>query len=120
LARIESGDPIDAFVSLTIYFATGRSDLDARAHATIREFAVYARVSGTNAVVVQGYADTVGRAGPNQTLSERRANEVRRALLAEGVQANISTQGLGETSLAVSTPDNTAEQRNRRAVIVPR
>jgi OOP family OmpA-OmpF porin len=118
LARIEGPRaPEGAF---TVYFATGRWNLDARAQATVREAVAAIRGARAGSVVVQGYADTVGRPGPNQILSERRANEVRRALLAEGVQANISTQGFGETQLAVPTPDNTPEQRNRRAVIILR
>lgn len=118
LARIEGPRaPEGAF---TVFFATGRWNLDARALATVREAVAAARAQRSTNVVVQGYADTVGRPGPNQILSERRANEVRRQLLADGVQANISTQGFGETQLAVPTPDNTPEQRNRRAVIILR
>jgi OOP family OmpA-OmpF porin len=118
LARIEGPAPVAG--DFTIYFATGRWEIDARGQATIREAVAAIRARRATNVVVQGYADTVGRPGPNQILSERRANEVRRVLLAEGVQANISTQGFGETQLAVPTPDNTPEQRNRRAVIILR
>lgn len=118
LARIEG--PAPAAADFTVFFATGRFNLDARATATIREAVAASRARRSTNVVVQGYADTQGGPGPNQILSERRSNEVRRQLLADGVQANISTQGFGETQLAVPTPDNTAEQRNRRAVIILR
>jgi len=118
LARIEGPAPVAG--DFTIYFATGRWEIDARGQATIREAVAAIRGRRATNVVVQGFADTGGRPGPNQILSERRANEVRRILLAEGVQASISTQGFGETQLAVPTPDNTPEQRNRRAVIIIR
>jgi outer membrane protein OmpA-like peptidoglycan-associated protein len=115
LARMPHGDPV---LSVTAYFAPGRWDLDARGQASVREAVVVIRVRSMANVVVQGYADTAGSARANQILSERRANTLRRALLAEGVQASISTQAFGETRLAVPTPDNTPEQRNRRAVVV--
>lgn len=118
IVKIEG--PAPPQTGYTVFFATGRWNLDARAQATIREAVVAIRTARSTNVVVQGHADTVGRPGPNQILSERRANEVRRALLAEGVQANISTQGFGEGQLAVPTPDSTPEQRNRRAVIIVR
>ena len=116
LAKIEGTAPASA-TDFTILFATGRWNLDARASATIREAVAAIRARNSANVQVAGYADTQGRPGPNQILSERRANEVRRVLLAEGVRANISTQGFGETNLAVATPDNTSEARNRRATI---
>src|SRR5262249_7001080 len=95
LARIEGGPVVDG--DFTIYFATGRWNLDARSQATLREVVAAIRSMHSANVAVQGFSDTVGRPRPNQVLSERRANEARRALLAEGVQANISTHGFGET-----------------------
>lgn len=117
MARIE-GPQAPAAGAYTVFFDTNRFNLDAAARGVIREAVAAIRSRPGVGVAVVGHADTVGRPGPNQTLSERRANEVRRALLAEGVQAQIATQGRGETDLAVATPDNTNERRNRRAVIV--
>ncbi len=48
------------------------------------------------------------------TLSQRRADAVRNALVREGVPAaGITTAGQGEASLPVQTADNVDERRNR-------
>ena len=69
-------------------------------------------------VLIEGFTDTAGPASYNQGLSERRADAVAAYLERKGVTANrIVTKGLGETQLAVPTPDNTPEYRNRRVEI---
>ena len=65
---------------------------------------------------VLGHTDTVGSNADNQRLSERRALSIARWFRRRGgLTIPVLARGLGETSLAVSTPDNTAEARNRRA-----
>ena len=65
---------------------------------------------------VLGHTDTVGSPADNQRLSERRALSIARWFRRRGgLTIPVLARGLGETSLAVSTPDNTAEARNRRA-----
>jgi outer membrane protein OmpA-like peptidoglycan-associated protein len=69
-------------------------------------------------VEVDGYTDTVGSSQYNLGLSQARAQSVADALVREGINPRrIKTQGFGETHLAVQTPDNVHERRNRRVVI---
>jgi OOP family OmpA-OmpF porin len=69
-------------------------------------------------VLVWGYTDTAGPPAYNQRLSERRAETVARYLQSKGVsRSRMEIKGWGETHLAVPTPDNTPEQRNRRVEI---
>ncbi len=65
---------------------------------------------------VAGYTDTVGATGSNQALSERRARAIAGWFRQRGVSGAIWYQGFGERALAVPTPDETDEVRNRRAV----
>ncbi len=65
---------------------------------------------------VAGYTDTVGDAGSNQVLSERRAAAIASWFRAAGFRGEIAFQGFGEDALAVPTPDGTDEVANRRAV----
>jgi len=70
---------------------------------------------------VIGHTDTSGKPAYNQKLSMRRADAVRKALVAKGVPASqISVEGKGETALMVSTADNVREPSNRRAQILIR
>jgi outer membrane protein OmpA-like peptidoglycan-associated protein len=65
---------------------------------------------------VAGYTDTVGDAASNQALSESRARAIAGWFRQRGFSGPIAYQGFGESAPAVSTPDETDEPRNRRAV----
>jgi hypothetical protein len=67
---------------------------------------------------VGGYTDTVGDAGGNQVLSQHRAEAIAAWFRAAGWDRPIFYQGFGESALAVSTPDETDEQANRRSTYV--
>lgn len=67
---------------------------------------------------VAGYTDTVGDGASNQGLSERRARAIAGWFKGKGFPGVIHYQGFGESVLAVGTPDETDEARNRRAIYV--
>ena len=74
----------------------------------------YGKVAPVN-LYVAGYTDTVGAAASNLALSEARAKAIARWFQARGFAGSIHYQGLGEQGLAVPTPDEFDEERNRRA-----
>jgi outer membrane protein OmpA-like peptidoglycan-associated protein len=77
-----------------------------------------ARAGGQTHITVVGHTDTSGSADYNQKLSVRRANVAVEAMVDMGARrAAIQASGVGENDLAVQTPDNTKEARNRRTVI---
>lgn len=65
---------------------------------------------------IAGYTDTVGDAGSNQALSERRALALAHYFESKGAKFPIYYQGFGESVQAVKTPDSTDEAANRRAL----
>lgn len=67
---------------------------------------------------VAGYTDTVGDAAQNLRLSQRRARALARWFRDHGIDLPIYYQGFGQQALAVDTPDETEERRNRRAVYI--
>jgi OmpA-OmpF porin, OOP family len=72
----------------------------------------------TTQFLVWGFTDTVGTEAYNQGLSERRAEAVAEYLESQGVSRDrMVIRGFGETNLAVPTPDQTPEPRNRRVEI---
>ena len=70
-------------------------------------------------IQVTGYTDRSGSPGYNQRLSERRANNVARALAALGVpKAQMVVSGRGENDNRVPTAPGVREPQNRRVEIV--
>ena len=104
--------------SFGILFATNSAKLDAQSRDVVRQAAAAAKDNEPAHVTVGGHTDTVGSASFNQKLSERRADAVRKELIADGVAADdISASGYGESDLEVPTADHVDEPRNRRVTI---
>jgi len=105
----------------TLYFVENATQLTPESEPVLKEvFAEIAKRPGAE-VQITGHTDTVGQEGDNDTLSLKRAREIREALIAEGLNPTISRAvGRGEREPLVPTPDNTAEPRNRRVEITVR
>ena len=70
---------------------------------------------------VVGHTDTSGSAAYNLGLSKRRASDVRKELVRQGVSSNnITSEGKGETQLFIDTGDNVKEALNRRTEVLIR
>ena len=63
---------------------------------------------------IAGHTDTVGAAAYNLGLSRKRAQSIAGWFRKNGLRIPIAYEGFGEFALAVATPDNTDEPRNRR------
>ncbi len=105
-----------------VEFPTGSAQIPASqagklAESVARILIALHRVGGAAPLrlFVVGYTDTVGPREGNQALSEARARSIGLWLRAHGVHLPILTAGFGEEALAVATPDETPEARNRRA-----
>ena len=102
----------------TVYFDLDSWTLTAEDLSVITNVINTARAGGQSRITVVGHTDTSGTAAHNQRLSVRRANVVVEALVDMGARrAAIQASGVGETDLAVPTPDGVKEARNRRAVV---
>ena len=68
---------------------------------------------------VVGHTDSSGAASYNQALSQRRAKDARDELVRQGIQGSrITSEGKGESELAVQTGDGVKEQLNRRTEVL--
>lgn len=115
-APVPRADIQRAFV---VFFDFDKSDITAEAARVIAQAADHARRGGVARLVVTGHTDTSGTPAYNQRLSERRAANVREALVRQGLAASaISTVGKGESEPLVKTGDGVREAQNRRAEIV--
>ena len=102
----------------TVYFDLDSWTLTAEDLTVITNVINNARAGGQSRITVVGHTDTSGSTAHNQRLSVRRANVVVEALVDLGARrAAIHASGVGETDLAVPTPDGVKEAKNRRAVV---
>ncbi|RMG17288.1 MAG: OmpA family protein [Deltaproteobacteria bacterium] len=83
-------------------------------NAAIRKYGQVVEVG----LYIAGHTDTVGDAAYNRKLSMQRARAIARWFRSHGVRVPIYYRGFGEEALAVPTPDETPEARNRRAEYV--
>ena len=67
---------------------------------------------------ITGHTDTVGSDADNLKLSMNRAKSIASWFKKHGLNIPTYYRGAGERDLAVQTPDNTDEERNRRAVYI--
>lgn len=102
----------------TVYFDADGAVLTASSQMALSESLKTALARSGGEIVVTGHTDTIGSAARNDELSRRRAEQVRQLFLARGFPAHrIEVVGRGERDLAIPTPDEVEEPRNRRVTI---
>ncbi len=102
-----------------VFFDWDRDTVTPEGHAIIQQAADAYRAGVPVQLQVTGYTDRSGSPGYNQRLSERRANNVARALAAMGVpKEQMIVSGRGENDNRVPTADGVREPQNRRVEIV--
>jgi len=107
--------------SYTLYFIEGTTDLAPESRPVLDEIkAEIARRPGVD-VEVTGHTDTVGSAEDNDTLAQRRAEEIVGVLATVGIDRSLMTAvGRGERELRVPTMDNVENPLNRRVEVLVR
>lgn len=109
-------------VSLIVQFATGSADLTPEATQILDRLGrALTDLSLANyRFRIEGHTDTVGSRDANMALSERRAATVVDYLVNNFHvdRSRVQAIGMGEQGLAVATPDQTPEPRNRRVQVV--
>lgn len=105
----------------SVYFATGKYDLDAAARATLDNLAaIITNVPrGVRTVEIEGFTDSVGGWGPmNSALSYNRAFASRDYLVSKGVPVEkVYTKG-NNVSHKFTNNTNDGRQHNRRADLI--
>jgi len=108
---------VKALSILVINFDSGKYDVPAKRLAALQKGAEYIkRVTPADTVLeVGGHTDNVGNAGSNKTLSENRAEAVKKVLVNYGVSPNaLQTRGYGPDKPVADNTTDVGKFRNRR------
>lgn len=102
-----------------VLFSTNKAQLEAGGMRNMRQLADFLKQYPHHKVLVEGYTDNVGGNDLNQSLSDRRANAVRTALIDKGISSDrISTRGYGEAFPVAGNDTGANRQLNRRVEII--
>ena len=107
--------------SFTLYFRPNSSILTDEAKSDVGKIAQEIRRRKVSDISIYGHADRTGSREINVRISLRRANVVRDALFAVGLDTSkITIDSFGDSDPLVPTPAGVAEPRNRRVEVIVR
>ncbi|MEZ5498748.1 MAG: TonB-dependent receptor [Steroidobacteraceae bacterium] len=100
-----------------VVFETNSAELSAGSESVLDRAVATLKRYPELEVEVAGHTDSVGSAGYNKTLSQRRAETVMGYLKAHGVSNSLSARGYGEAQPIASNATDEGRQTNRRVVL---
>jgi outer membrane protein OmpA-like peptidoglycan-associated protein len=104
--------------TLVVRFGFAQWQLDNQTRLALLQVVKRLRENPTLVVKLEGHADNAGSRTQNLVLSERRAQEVRRFLVASGVKrTRIEVLAIGESQPIASNRSPTGRDQNRRVAI---
>jgi outer membrane protein OmpA-like peptidoglycan-associated protein len=100
-------------------FQTGRWELQPAAAPRMDKLAAFLRQFPEKKLLIEGYTDAVGPGQMNIELSQRRADSVKSALVARGVDpSRMAIGAYGESYPVASNQTQDGRQLNRRVEVV--
>lgn len=128
LAKLEMVPPVPSIEANSLLIALDSEVLfdvnkyDVRVHPeaeeVLKNLAIVLKEMDVNNFEIDGHTDSDGSDEYNQVLSEKRANSVKNFLVSQGVTAEITTKGYGESKPVASNDTAEGKQKNRRVEII--
>ncbi len=102
-----------------VLFDTSKAELNSGASRKMDQLAQFLKDHPERRVQIDGFTDSVGTDSYNEDLSQRRADSVKNALLARGIDSSrIGTEGYGKSYPVASNSESAGRQMNRRVEVV--
>ncbi|MGY6519986.1 MAG: OmpA family protein [Lysobacteraceae bacterium] len=100
-------------------FAPGQASLRPEARANLGRVVDFVQGRPSARILIEGHTDSTGSANLNQTLSQRRADSVKQALVELGVDASrMQSTGFGPNRPVASNASEQGRAQNRRVDII--
>ena len=128
LAKLEMVPPVPSIEANSLLITLDSAVLfdvdkyDVRVHPeaeeVLKNLAIVLKEMDVKNFEIDGHTDSDGSDEYNQVLSEKRANSVKNFLVSQGVTAEITTKGYGESKPVASNDTAEGKQKNRRVEII--
>ena len=128
LAKLEMVPPVPSIEANSLLIALDSEVLfdvnkyDVRVHPeaeeVLKNLVIVLKEMDVKNFEIDGHTDSDGSDEYNQVLSEKRANSVKNFLVSQGVTAEITTKGYGESKPVASNDTAEGKQKNRRVEII--
>ena len=128
LAKLEMVPPVPSIEANSLLITLDSEVLfdvdkyDVRVHPeaeeVLKNLAIVLKEMDVKNFEIDGHTDSDGSEEYNQVLSEKRANSVKNFLVSQGVTAEITTKGYGESKPVASNDTAEGKQKNRRVEII--
>lgn len=107
-----------SFTLDNLHFATGKWDIMKSSYAELNELVEYMKLKNEIKIEIAGHTDSDGDDASNLDLSQKRADEVRKYLIAKGISADrIKAVGYGETKPIADNDSPQGKALNRRTEV---
>lgn len=115
--QIQIAQP-EFFTLDNLHFASGKWDILKSSYAELNELLEYLKLKKKMVIEIGGHTDTDGEEQDNLTLSQKRANAVKKYLIEKGIDASrIKAVGYGEINPVADNSTTTGKAKNRRTEV---
>ena len=126
LAKLEMVPPVPSIEANSllitldsgVLFDVDKYDIRPEAEEALKNLATVLKEMDVKNFEIDGHTDSDASDEYNQVLSEKRANSVKNFLVSQGVTADITTKGYGESKPVASNDTAEGKQKNRRVEII--
>lgn len=107
-----------SFTLSDLHFETGKSNIKPESYDILDELAAYLKLKADLKIEIGGHTDSDGSTDSNLTLSQNRAEAVKKYLIKKGISSNrLTAKGYGESKPIAENETAAGKALNRRTEI---